>query len=195
MPMIGGVERPSVCSTDPAKVPWWDSTRPMAAINGHVMWQLAGRAAAAWWYAWSAVDGMPSAASAEAAPLALAVAFGSPPDSVSDPSGDVVRLGLSAGRAEDVATEEPAGDTAADGDGAAEADGAAEVDGAVEVDGAAETDRAGAAGSACGTTTRTPTATATAARRRNVCRCLDVLIGSVTVPLRCHDRLGDMSTR
>jgi hypothetical protein len=28
-----------------------------------------------------------------------------------------------------------------------------------------------------------------------VCRCLDVLIGSVTVPLRCHDRLGDMSTR
>jgi hypothetical protein len=47
MPMIGGVERPSVCSTDPAKVPWWDSTRPMAAINGQVMWQVAGRAAAA----------------------------------------------------------------------------------------------------------------------------------------------------
>jgi hypothetical protein len=37
MPMIGGVERPSTDSTAPAKRPWLDSTRPMAAINGQAM--------------------------------------------------------------------------------------------------------------------------------------------------------------
>src|SRR3954469_8482522 len=113
---------------------------------------------------------MPSAASAETAPVALAVASGSPPDGASDPSGGVVRPGLSGGGAEDVATEEPASATAADGDGAADGPGAPEGDGAADGGGAAEADRAGAVRSACGTRTRTPTATPTAARRRNVCR-------------------------
>jgi hypothetical protein len=72
MPMIGGVERPSACSTAPAKRPWLDSTRPMAATNGQARWHAAGLAAAAWVYASSAADGMPPAANAETAPVAPA---------------------------------------------------------------------------------------------------------------------------
>ncbi|MGY1762344.1 hypothetical protein ACI79N_13000 [Geodermatophilus sp. SYSU D00805] len=47
IPMIRGVDRPSVCSTAPAKRPWLDSTRPMAATSDQLMPQSAGAAAAA----------------------------------------------------------------------------------------------------------------------------------------------------
>jgi hypothetical protein len=47
MPMIGGVERPSVWSTAPANRPWLDSTRPMAAMSDQEMWHAAGLPAAA----------------------------------------------------------------------------------------------------------------------------------------------------
>jgi hypothetical protein len=47
MPMIRGADRPSVCSTAPAKRPWSDSTRPMAATSDQSMPQPAGAAVAA----------------------------------------------------------------------------------------------------------------------------------------------------
>src|SRR4051812_37548296 len=67
IPTIGGVDRPSARSTEPAKRPWLDSTRPMAAIRGHVMWHDAWLAAAARTYASRATDGMPLAASGDTA--------------------------------------------------------------------------------------------------------------------------------
>jgi hypothetical protein len=45
--MMRGADRPSVCSTAPAKRPWLDSTRPMAATSDQLMPQSAGAAAAA----------------------------------------------------------------------------------------------------------------------------------------------------
>jgi hypothetical protein len=71
LPMIGGIERPSACRTAPAKRPWLDSTRPMAATRGQLMWHAAGLAWAARTYASSAAAGIPAAANAEAAPVAL----------------------------------------------------------------------------------------------------------------------------
>src|SRR4051812_11042475 len=74
IPMIGGVDVPSVCSTDPENWPWLDSTRPIAATSDQLRWQPAGLAAAARRYAASAVAGMPSAASAEAVCAGLGAA-------------------------------------------------------------------------------------------------------------------------
>jgi hypothetical protein len=47
IPTIGGADLPSVCSTAPAKRPWLDSTRPIAAISVQAMPQSAGATEAA----------------------------------------------------------------------------------------------------------------------------------------------------
>src|SRR3954471_1871515 len=68
MPTIRGVEAPSVCRTAPAKRPWFDSTRPMPASSGQEMPQAGVRVASrtvAFWYAASAVLGIPLAARPE----------------------------------------------------------------------------------------------------------------------------------
>ena len=146
IPTIGGVDRPSARSTEPAKRPWLDSTRPMAAISGHVMWHDAWLPAAARTYASRATAGMPLAA-----------------------SGDSAAAGRGLALAEGTLTACTRADSVCGGaaDGGA-ADGGAADGGAADGGAGAGAAGAGAAGAAggsatCGSTGR-PTSVCSAAR-------------------------------
>src|SRR3954454_18785258 len=112
MPTIGGVDIPSVCSTAPANRPWLDSTRPMAAINVQSMPQCT--LPAAWVYASIAVDGMPPAASGEAAAWETGTTVGGRPASGAGlgAGSGAGFVAASAGTTGSAATTDPAAATA-----------------------------------------------------------------------------------